>query len=186
MSVAMLTVITLTHSMRRMTVFLISLPAIFPLSVCKTTKTNFFQNARRGNCNRLKAPQCLFRSRSPSLLIGLKRTSPPVPMGTPVLHGPMNVLAIAGRALGWPSNPIGQFPFMPAAITLEFSHFRHFDNTSFNSQSFSIYEGICHLFVGGLYDSAEGRPGNAHLFRCLFMVEAFIVGQTNRLEFIHG
>jgi FAD synthase len=70
--------------------------------------------------------------------------------------------------------------------TFEGSHLGHFEFTPFYSQGFTLNQSIGNLPAGRFDDPPEGLPGNIHLFRRLFLIEALKVRQTERFEFIYS
>jgi hypothetical protein len=51
------------------------------------------------------------------------------------------------------------------------------DRSTFDAQGFAVYEGVCHLPVCCLDDSAERRARYTHLFCGLLLVQASEVGE---------
>jgi hypothetical protein len=61
-----------------------------------------------------------------------------------------------------------------------------FNGTALDEQSLSMDQSVGDLSVSGFEDSAERLARNAHLLRGIGLIEAFEVGQADRLKFIDG
>ena len=103
-----------------------------------------------------------------------------------VCNCPMNVGTSAIRALVRPAATIRQVPRRAAVDTTESSHVRHFYNTSFYPQGFTVNQDFGHLPVSRVHYSPKGLAGNVHLLRCLLLIKSLQVGQSDRLELIDG
>jgi hypothetical protein len=101
------------------------------------------------------------------------------------IFGSAEVLALTGGALGGATRSEWDFPDVLAIRTFERSHFGHFYHSSFDSEGHALNQDLGHLLPGRLNDPAEGLSRDAHLFGGILLIEPLIVGQPQRLVFVH-
>jgi hypothetical protein len=74
---------------------------------------------------------------------------------------------------------------MPAGTAYETAS-ADVDLSTFHQQTLGIDEAISHFLMRCRNDVPESLPGNVHLFRSMFLVQAIIIGKPNGFEFIEG
>jgi hypothetical protein len=101
------------------------------------------------------------------------------------LLGSAKVRALANGTLCRATRSEREFPNVPAVGTLERSHFSHFYDSSFDSEGHALDQCSGHLLPGRLDNPPDGLSGDAHLFGGLFLIKPLVVGQPQRLVFVH-
>ena len=103
---------------------------------------------------------------------------------TPRRVGPVDVLALARRALAGPSRAIRDLPRVSASHALELSHLTHLYLASFDSEGFSFHQKLRHFAMCRLEDPAQRLARHVHRLSNLFLVEPFEVGEAESLKLV--
>ncbi len=74
---------------------------------------------------------------------------------------------------------------MLAVIAFECPLICHYENTTFDIQTFAVHNGIGNFSSRRLDNASERRSGDAHLFGGFFVRQALEVSEPESFEFIH-
>jgi len=101
-----------------------------------------------------------------------------------LFRSPVDVRALAFRALGGPSRSERDFPLMFAGVAHELPHPLHFAHPPFYLKGLPFDDSLGDLCMGRMDDVAESLPGYLHPLGRILLIKPFQVSQPDRLKLV--